>query len=353
MNEYSMTIGIDLGDEFSAMCVLDSAGDVVEESRVRTTRAAFAHRFESMSSSRVVMETGTHSRWLSQLLLGLGHDVVVANTRRLRMIFQSENKTDKVDAQMLARVGRFDTKLLSGIRHRSNKVHQDLEVLKSRSFVVQQRTATIVRIRNVVKSAGYRLPPCGAEAFCKKTRALLPTEVADILDHFYDILEMFNEKIRHYDAQIKALAKNDYAVETTLLQEITGVGPLTAMCFILTIDDPKRFTRSRDVGSYFGLRPRLDQSGERDPQLPITKCGNTMMRRLLVQAAHYILGNFGPDCDLRRFGQRIAERGGARAKKRAIIAVARKLSVLLHRLWVNGEVYDPFYNAKRSGQATA
>jgi transposase len=352
MNEYNTTIGIDLGDEYSAICVLDSEGEIMEQSQLRTTREVFRKRFKSMDNARIILETGTHSRWSSALLKKLGHEVIVANARRLRMIFKNENKTDKVDAQMLARVGRYDVKLLSGITHRGDKAHQDLEIIKTRNFLVEQRTSTVVRIRSIVKSFGHSLPACGATYFWKKTREHLPTELEDTLGHLYDILELLNEKIQHYDAQIEALAKNDYATETQLLRAIPGVGPLTSMSFILIIEDPYRFIKSRDVGSYFGLRPRLDQSGDKDPQLPITKCGNGMMRRLLVQASHHILGHRGPDCDLRRFGMRIAERGGKRAKKRAVIAVARKLSVLLHRLWVDGEIYDPFYNAKRRGEVT-
>lgn len=352
MNKYNTTIGIDLGDEFSAICVLDAEGEIVEQSKLRTSQEVFRKRFESMDNARIILETGTHSRWSSALLKKLGHDVIVANARRLRMIFKNENKTDKVDAQMLARVGRYDVKLLSGITHRGDKAHQDLEIIKTRNFLVEQRTSTVVRIRSIVKSFGHTLPPCGATYFWKKTREYLPAELEDTLGHLYDILELLKEKIQHYDAQIEALAKNDYATETQLLRAISGVGPLTSMSFILIIEDPCRFTKSRDVGSYFGLRPRLDQSGDKDPQLPITKCGNSMMRRLLVQSSHHILGHRGPDCDLRRFGLRIAERGGKRAKKRAVIAVARKLSVLLHRLWVDGEIYDPFYNAKRRGEVT-
>ena len=350
MNKYSITVGIDLGDTLSAVCLLDAAGEIMEESKVRTMREAFAHRFESMKPARIIMETGTHSRWASQLLIELGHEVIVANARRLRMIFKNENKTDKVDAQQLARVGRYDTKLLSGITHRGDKAHVHLEVIKSRHFLVEQRTSTVTRIRSVVKSFGERLPPCSARSFAQKTRELLPKALAETLEHLYDVLEILNEKITAYDAKIEVLSKEDYAVETELLRAIPGVGPLTSLSYILIIDDPYRFATSRELGSYFGLRPRLDQSGDRDPQLPITKCGNSMMRRLLVQAAHYIMGRFGKDCDLKRFGNRIAEHGGKGAKKRAVIAVARKLSVLLHRLWVHGEIYDPFHNAKLRGE---
>lgn len=350
MEKYSTTIGIDLGDEYSTICVLDDQGEIVEEGKVRTTRKAFRARFASTPAARLAMETGTHSRWTSEMLNGFGHEVIVADARRLRMIFGNENKNDKLDAQTLARVARFDPKLLSRVRHRRHDTHVDLEQLKARDMLVDQRKRLICHVRSVVKTFGYRLPKCDTDYFWKKAPEHVPEALKEVLAPLLDVLETLDAKIREYDTRIDGLCETRYA-ETELLREITGVGPITALAYILTIEDPHRFGRSRQVGSFFGLRPRLDQSSERDPELPITKCGNAMVRRLLVQAAHYILGPFGPDCDLRRFGMRIAERGGKNAKKRAIVAVARKLSVLLHRLWITGEIYDPLYNAKRQEEA--
>ena len=137
--------------------------------------------------------------------------------------------------------------------------------------------------------------------------------------------------------------------ETELLRQVEGIGPLTALTFVLTLEDPSRFAKSRSVGAYLGLVPATDQSGDRDPQKRISKEGDEMMRRLLVGSAHYILGPLGSDSDLRRHGEKIASRGGKNSKKRAVVAVARKLSVLLHRLWVTGEVYEPLRNTHRSG----
>ena len=350
MNEYSITVGIDLGDTHSAVCVLDSMGEIVEEASLRTTTRAFERRFKSMEPSRIAIETGTHSRWVSELLASLGHEVIVGDARRLRMIYCNENKTDRLDANTLARIARFDPALLHQVQHRGQQAHADLEVLKARELLVGERKRLVTHIRNVVKAMGERLPSCDTDYFVKKTRELVPDRLKTALDPLYAILESLNEQIRNYDAQIAELGQTQYP-ETELLREITGVGPITSLAYVLTIDDPYRFSRSRQVGSYFGLRPRLSQSGQSDPQLPISKCGNGMMRRLLVQAAHHILGPFGPDSDLRRFGLRLAESGGKRAKKRAVIAVARKLSVLLHRLWITGEIYDPLYLAKQRGEA--
>jgi transposase len=135
------------------------------------------------------------------------------------------------------------------------------------------------------------------------------------------------------------------------LCQVEGIGPLTALTFVLTLEDPYRFERSRSVGAYLGLVPATYRSGDRDPQKRISKEGDQMLRKmlrkLLVGSAHYVLGPFGSDSDLRRHGEKIASRGAKNAKKRAAVAVARKLSVLLHRLWVGGEVYEPLYNAHR------
>jgi transposase len=155
------------------------------------------------------------------------------------------------------------------------------------------------------------------------------------------------ERIRQYERQLETISKEHYPHETDLLRQVEGVGTLTALCFVLTLEDPHRFEESRSVGAYLGLVPATGRSGNRDPQRRISKEGDEMLRRLLVGSAHYILGPFGSDSDLGRHGEKIASRGAKNAKKRAVVAVARKLCVLLHSLWVSGELYDPLYNAHR------
>ncbi|MDP9474147.1 MAG: transposase [Actinomycetota bacterium] len=160
------------------------------------------------------------------------------------------------------------------------------------------------------------------------------------------------EKIGDYGRRIEELATERYP-ESELLRQVQGVGALTALTFVLTLEDPQKFGRSRAVGAYLGLAPGNDQSGDSAPQRRISREGDEMLRRLLVGSAQHILGPFGPDSDLRRHGEKIARRGGKNAKKRAVVAVARKLAVLLHRLWSSGEVYEPLYNAHRSGTKRA
>jgi transposase len=332
------TVGIDLGDRTSALCVLDEHGSVVAEAKLKTTRDAFAQQFRSLSPARVAVEAGTHSAWVSRLIQSYGHEVIVANPRELRKIYQSDRKNDRNDAHVLARLGRFDPHLLHPIRHRSARMQADLAFIRGRDALVATRTKCINTVRSVVKSSGHRLRRCSPESFCSRAALDVPVQLKAALRPLIVTIETLNEQIRQYDRQIETLA-SAYG-ETALLQQVSGVGSLTALAFVLTLADKERFLKSRKVGAYLGLVPRQDTSGERNAQLKITKAGNGYLRRLLVGSAQYILGRFGPDTDLRRYGTRLMERGGKNAKKRAVVAVARKLAVLLHRLWVTGEVYD-------------
>lgn len=345
MSQNSMLfVGVDLGDKFSQLTVLDHEGELMEETRLPTTKAGFERKFSLLPPSRIAMEVGTHSRWASHLLEELGHEVLVANARKLRAIYDNPRKGDQADAETLARLARLDPKLLSPIHHRSPEAQADLAVIRSRDALVRSRTLLIDHARSTVKASGARLPSCSADSFHHKVRNAVPEPLRPALLPAIETVASLTEQIRGYDRQIEDLCKESHP-ETRLLQQIAGVGPLTALTFVLTLEDPGRFPKSREVGPALGLIPRRDQSGDQDPQLHITKTGDVLLRRLLVGAAHYILGPFGPDCDLRRWGLKLAERGGKNAKKRAVVAVARKLAILLHCLWKTGEVYDPFYTS--------
>lgn len=341
----TLTVGLDLGDRFIQTCVLDARGEIVEEGRVVTRPEALERRF-STSACRIVLEAGTHSPWVSRLLADLGHEVLVANPRKLRLIYQNESKSDRVDAEYLARVGRLDPVLLAPLSHRSAKSQKDLALLRTRNQLVRSRTRLINHARGSVKAFGGRLPRCAAEAFVRQAEAELPAELAPALQPVLAAIACLTEQIASLEKTIKARAKADYP-ELPLLTQVPGVGIITALDFMLTVEDPARFPKSRAVASYLGLRPRRAQSGNLSPQLRITKAGDEHLRWLLVAAAQYILGPFGPDSDLRRWGLGLAEKGGKNGKKRAVVAVARKLSVLLLHLWRTGEVYEPLYNARR------
>ena len=352
MNKISMFfVGLDLGDKLSYITIIDQDGEMVEESRLPTTKASFQRKFSTLQSCRVAMEVGTHSRWASHLLNDLGHDVLVANARKLKAIYHNPRKGDRADAETLARLARLDPALLSPIHHRSPQAQADLAVLRSRDAIIRSRTLLINHARSIVKSSGDRLPSCSADSFAHKVAPDIPETLHPALLPILDTIASLTKQIREYDRQIELLCQDQYP-ETKLLRKVSGVGPLTALGYILTLEEPRRFQRSRQVGPALGLVPKRDQSGDQDPQLRITKTGDPYLRRLVVGSAQYILGPFGPDCDLRRWGLKLAERGGKNAKKRAVVGVARKLAVLLHHLWKTGEIYDPFYLARKYDQVS-
>lgn len=334
-----MTVGLDVSDTYTSLCIVDEEGNVIEEGRLRTTTPALARRFSVVPRCRIVIEVGTHSPWMSRLLAGLGHEVIVANPRRVRLIAESDRKRDRTDAELLARLGRVDPGLLRPIQHRGSEAQQDLALLRARDALVRTRTNLINHVRGAVKAAGSRLPASSAASFHRKAEAHLPVALRGILFPVVSMVTELTAGIRDYDRHVQRVAER-YPAER-LLRQVRGVGPLTALAFLLVIEDPERFRKSREVGPYLGLVPRQSQSGDREPQLSITKAGDPLLRRLLVQSAHYILGPFGPDTELRRWGLRLAGSGSSRGKRRAVVAVARKLAVLLHRLWVTGEVYEP------------
>jgi transposase len=355
MNEGSteqieMTAGLDLGDKYSYLYVLEAdSGEFVEEGRLRTTPEDLRRRFDSEQKLKVAIEVGTHSTWVSRLLEGCGHEVLVANSRKIRLIYGDKRKTDKLDAQKLARLARADPELLYPIEHRGEESQAHLALIHSRDALVRSRTQLINHVRGTVKSFGARLPKCSAESFHRKVADALPSELAEALEEVVATIGSLTERIRDYERRIERVCEQSYPQETGLLRQVAGVGALTSLTFVLTLEDPDRFEKSRMVGAYLGLVPGKDQSGDRDPGKRVSGEGDEMLRRLLVSSAHYILGPFGPDTDLRRHGEKIAGRGGKNAKKRAVVAVARKLSVLLHRLWITGEAYEPLRNARLVG----
>ena len=350
-----LTIGMDLGDLNSALCALNSVSDEVQwRATVDNTQDelhAFFSKFEDPSSIVVAMETGTHSPWISDLLLAMGFGVIVANSRKINAISEAKIKDDDRDAEMLARLARCDEKLLSAVKHRSVQTRLDLMVIKARDGLVKVRTNLTNQVRGLVKSVGGRIPTCSPDAFPKTARNALPKELRRVLRELLGAHETISKRIRAYDRQIKKLSEKRYAAPVQKLRKIKGVGSITALAFVLIIDNPENFRKSRDVGPYLGLTPGRSQSGATDKQLSITKAGNPMMRRLLVNSANYIMGPFGEDCDLLRYGNRIAARGGKISRAKAKVAVARKLAVLMHQLLVSDNQYNPFHNNPRAAAA--
>ena len=339
----STTIGLDLGDKKHSVCVLNADGEIIDERTITNHRESLRRLSLKYPGARIAHEVGSHSPWISRFLKELGHEVIVANPRKLRAIYASDRKSDRNDARMLARIARLDPQLLYPVQHGSEEAQRDLLQIKLRDNLVRQRVDIISSVRFTLKSMGRPLPSPNTQCFAKRCRTILNDSDAPLLtmiEPSLQVIDLLTKNIRELDRAIERLCDEKYP-HTRRLRQVMGVGAITSLSFVLTIEDPERFRQPRDVAAYLGLVPKRDQSGGLDKQLRISKAGDAYLRRLLVGAAQYILGPFGPDTDLRRHGLALAERGGARAKKKAVVAIARKLSVLLLVLWKHERDYEP------------
>ena len=347
-SQSGVTVGIDLGDKFSQLCLLDADG-VVEEARLRTTVEALTARLSQLEPSLVVIEVGAHSRWVSSLAESLGHTCLVANAHEASQLY-GRRKNDRDDALTLAQQARLNPARLCPVQHRGEQAFTDLAIVHSRASLVDARTMLINRVRGLVKTTGGRLPKCDARNFSERVAALVPQALEPAIQPLLEMLSRLTSQILAFDKQIEVLIEERYP-EAARLRQIKGVGPLIALTYVLTLEEPTRFRRSRSVGAYLGLTPKRRQSGDSDPELGISKAGDAYLRKLLMQGAHYIVGPFGPDCDLRRWGLKRA--GGKNANKRMLVAVARKLAVLLHRLWLTDAEYEPLRGEAKEEVVTA
>ena len=335
-----LTIGLDLGDRGSCWCALGADGEVMARGQVISEAEPLALFFSRIPASLVALEVGSHSPWISHLLEKQGHEVVVANARRIKLISESSRKNDEVDAELLARLARADRRLLSPVKHRGLEAQADLLGVRVRAQLVELRTQTVNAARGLVKPFGERLRTCDADSLTRAEAGHLDAAIRGHVERLLEVVEGLTKQIDACDRELERIAKDRYEKETAQLRQVPGVGPITALTFVLTLDDPARFAKSRDVGAFLGLRPKSRQSGASEPEMRISKEGDGYLRTLLVQCAQYILSRRAPDTDLKRWGLGIAAKGKKKAKKRAVVAVARKLAVLLHRLWVGGEVYE-------------
>ena len=346
--QFRAIIGVDLGDTKHAICVTDKHAKVLKEYKISNTREQICKLAEEYPKALVAMEVGTHSPWISRLLKAYGLTVIVANARKLRAIYQNDRKSDLLDARMLAKLVRVDRELLYPVEHSSEDAQLDFLPIKMRGTLVTQRVNIINSIRGSLKALGIRIPSATSRGISKQARLFLEKNHLDVLPSIsplLDILDQLKIQIAYYDKAIDSLIATKYP-SAQRIQQIGGVGPITALSFVLTIERPERFEDPRDVGAYIGLVPRRDQSGDTDKQLPISKKGNSHLRKLLVQCAQYNLGHFGQDSDLRRYGENLYQSKGSKAAKRkAVIAVARKLSVLMLTLWQRECDYEPLKNA--------
>lgn len=339
-----VTIGIDLGTRRSYQHTLDSQGWCSSHGSLPTTRAALARVLPS-EPARVVIEASGCCRWVASFCEKLGHEVVIANPRKLHLITKSEKKTDRRDARILAEIGQFRPALLNPIQLRGEDCQRVRVLLAARRQLIGQRTELVNFTRGQMRTLGEPLPSCSTKAFPDRVQDRIPAEYRDALEPILEKIRDLNKAIDGFDRRMREIAKEQFP-ETELLRQVSGVGPVLALSYVATCESPERFESSRSVGPYVGLVPKKRDSAGRNPQLSITKCGDRELRSLLVSAATWILGPFGPDCDLRRYGERIRARGDQRSRAKARVAVARKLAVLLHRLWKSGEVYVALLESK-------
>lgn len=339
------TLGLDLGDRRSSFCHLSAAGTQLEEGEVPTSRTGLSKLFADVAACRVVMEASGHVHWVAELAEQSGHEVIVANPREVRLISQSSRKSDRNDARILAQLGRVDPSLLRPVQRRGQACRVSRSLLRARDQLVRTRTQLVNLVRGQVKSMGGRVGACSAASFHKHAAAQIPASLTEVCAPVLAVLEQLAVQIRVFDRRIEQVSREHHP-GTAVLRQVQGVGPTLALAFVATIEDPDRFSSPRTVGSYLGLTPRQYASGSRSPELRISKQGDGLLRRLLVNAASYILGPFGQDSDLRRYGERIARGGSQRDRARARIAVARKLACLLHHLWRTGSVWQPLYRAE-------
>lgn len=345
-------VGLDVSDRKSCWIGLDGEGKETGRGKVASRSVEMEAWAVSIAPTLIALEAGPHSPWMSRLLTRCGHEVIVGNPAKIPSISRSRTKSDWRDAEQLARLARFDRSMLHEIRHRGEQAQRDLQNIRTRDIAVRSRSKLVAHVRATVKAHGRWIPSCSTDAFARRCRATLGDELREIIEPILEAIDKLSATIRTYDGKIEMLVATQYP-EARRLTQVKGVGALTALAYILVLEDATRFHSSRMVGPYLGLTPARDQSGELDPQKGISKQGDRLMRRLLVQSGHYILGPFGVDSDLRRHGEAIASRGGKNAKKRAAVAVARKLAVLLHRLWVSGSTYEPLFNHRNETVETA
>ena len=335
-----ITIGMDLGNKKHAVVAIDADGKPLFRTEVANTPEALEPFFREHAGATVAMETGLCCRWISALARKCGCEVLVGNARRLSAIWLSKRKNDENDALLIAKLARADRELFYPVNLRDDEHHAMIQIIELREIAVSQRTQIVNSIRGMCKAGGTFLPKCSADCFHKVGPNAIPSGERWKFTPLLAQLKQLAETIGRYDKMLRKYSAKHFREEVTLLRSVAGVGEVTACAFVAHISDANGFGRARDAGCFFGLTPGQDQSGDKDAPRCITKTGSSMMRSLLVNSANYILRDASPDSALKRFGMRICARGGKVAKRKAKIAVARKLAVVMLAMLKSGKPYD-------------
>ena len=355
--EYCTTIGVDVSDKTSKICVMTKlpGGErkIVVETTCATTKAGFEEAFSKFDRSwPVVFETGTHCRWMDKCFRALGFKDIIANPGKIPSITKSNKKNDRNDARELARLAIADPEMLHPVFLRDEIFQRMLRYHHARNMLVSQRTQTVNQIRGFAKSVGYRIEHSSTETFHMLSKAEWPKELEEVAWPLMDTLETTNLKIKAYDKMIETLAEEpEFTDMVERARVLYGVGIIGSTVLIATIGGrPDRFEHSRDVGAYLGMIPKQDQSGETDKQLHITHAGSEICRTALVECAGVAMMSNAPDTDIKLKGLRISMRGGKIAKRKAKVAVARTMAVTIVALLKDmTKEYVPLSEAGKKG----
>ena len=355
--EYCTTIGADVSDRTTKICVMTKAegGErrIVVETTCATTKAGFEEALSKFDRSwPIVFETGTHCRWMDRLFKEMGFKTIVGNPGKIPSITKSNTKNDRNDARELARLAIADPAMLHPVFLRDEVYQQMLRFHHARNMLISQRTQTINQIRGFAKSMGHRIECSSTEKFHELSKADWPRELEECAWPLIGVLKTVNLKIKAYDRLIERLAERpEFKPMVERVREVYGVGIIGSTVFVAAIGGrPDRFGHARDVGPYLGMTPKQDQSGDDDKQLHITHAGADIVRATLVECAGVVMMSNAKDTDLKLKGLRIAMHGGGIAKKKAKVAVARALAVTMLALLKDPErEYVPLSEEGRKG----
>ena len=355
--EYYTTIGMDVSDRTTKICVMTKAegGErrIVVETTCATTKAGFEEALSKFDRSwPVVFETGTHCRWMDRLFKEMGFKTIVGNPGKIPSITKSNTKNDRNDARELARLAIADPAMLHPVFLRDEVYQQMLRFHHARNVLLSQRTQTINQIRGFAKSMGYRIECSSTEKFHELSKADWPRELEECAWPLMGVLKTVNLKIKAYDRLIERLAERpEFKPMVERVRVVYGVGVIGSTVFVAAIGGrPDRFDHTRDIGAYLGMIPKQDQSGDDDKQLHITHAGADIVRATLVECAGVVMMSNAKDTDLKLKGLRIAMHGGGIAKKKAKVAVARALAVTMLALLKDPErEYVPLSEEGRKG----
>jgi transposase len=331
-------IGLDVSQELTHVCIINAKGTIDWQGKCSSTPEAIAKIIETRAPrvTRVGFETGPLSTWLWHALTDKGLPIVCLDARHAKAALKMQmNKTDKNDAYGLAQIVKTGWYREVGVK--SMESHSIRAMLGARAQLVGMRIDVTNQIRGVLKTFGIILARRNGTPFEQLLREALgdnDTVLSRTIDALLSVYISLKDQIRDLERELRGYARTHVTCEQ--LMTIPGVGPLTAIAFVTAIDDPKRFNRSKSVGAYFGLTPRRYQSGEIDINGRISKCGDHLTRTYLFEAAGTLLTRVEKWSALKAWGLKIAKKCGM---KKAKIAVVRKLTVIMHRMWMNGECF--------------